>query len=140
RAFGPEGELVQTARPAPRGVECRLDGCRKAQDGRAFHLGAGGHLHMLDAMPAGPEVPSLAGVERAVHPLPAREYLLDPAVTEGVNADLQAGAVAAVEELGELVVGQIRDAVPVRVHIGLRKRRRPCADRSVDRQVATDRS
>ena len=60
---------------------------------------------MFDPVAPGAEVASLARVQRPVDPLPGRQHLLDRSVADRVDPDLQAGDVAAVEELREVVIG-----------------------------------
>jgi hypothetical protein len=84
-------------------------------------------------------MPPLARVERCVDPFPRREHLFDRSVTDRVDTHLEAGAVRAVEEGGEVVVRVVRDAAVLGSDERLRDRRRPRADRPVGREVTPDR-
>ena len=90
RALLPQPLFVHAAGVAPRRVERRLHRHRDPEHRGTLDLLFGGHLEVLQAVPAGPEVPTGPGVERAVHPLPACHRLLDGRVPDDVHAYLQA--------------------------------------------------
>jgi hypothetical protein len=94
---------------------------------------------VLDPVPSGPEVPPLPGIEGVVDPLPGGEHLVDGPVSDRVDTDLQTRHVPAVEELRELVIGDVPHA-GASIGVGLGQPRRSGADRAVDRQIAADRA
>ena len=87
------------------------------------------------AVPPRPEVPPFAGVERLVDALPHRQHLVDRAVADRVNADLQPCGMPSVEELGQLVVVEVAGARTA-LAVGGVQPRGTGTDRTVDRQVA----
>ena len=94
---------------------------------------------MLDPVPACSEVPAFPRAQRLVDAFPDRQYLFDRGVPDRVDADLQAGRVAFVEEAGEVVVGVVGEPPPAPVRIRTEQERRAGSDRAVHGQVAPDR-
>src|ERR671919_734128 len=130
--------LVHAAGVPPRRVERRLDRDRQAQRAGPFDLLVRRHLEVLQAVPAGPEVPTLPGAQRAVHALPHPEGLLDGGVADHVEAGLETGQVGVVEELCQLVVLIRERPGPFRVGVRPRQRRGVGPDGAVQEQVAAD--
>jgi hypothetical protein len=70
RTVFPQPSFVHPTGVPPRGVEGRLDRDRHPQGRGPLHLPFRGHLEVLEAMPAGPEVAPPPGAQRAVHAFP----------------------------------------------------------------------